>query len=79
MLALEDAFEDVQCDVEEHLISVTTEPVILDGIDLGRFQIRLDWEQLLQPQPYTVVALDPHPAESNRIGHPSARQRRNPL
>jgi hypothetical protein len=71
LMALADAFEDVQCDVEEHMISITTEAVILDGIDLGRFQIRLDWEQILQPQPYKVVALDPHPAESNAsVTHP---------
>ena len=71
LVSLEEQFTDVQCDLEDHVVAVTTEPVVLDGIDLGRFQIRLDWQELEQSQPYKVVALDPHPAESNAsVTHP---------
>jgi hypothetical protein len=50
---------------------VTTEPVVLEAIDLGRFQIRLSWQRLHDDQPYRVVALDPAPAACNSsVTHP---------
>ena len=71
LVALQSEFEDVQCDQDEHVLSVTTQPVVLDGIELGRFQIRLDWQCLQETSPYAVVALDPNPAQSNdSVTHP---------
>jgi hypothetical protein len=71
LVALEEEFPQVQIDLEEDQISVTTEPVILEGIELGRYQIRLDWQQLKAMHPYRVVALEANPAASNaEITHP---------
>ena len=70
-MALQSEFEDVQCDPDEHVLSVTTQSVVLDGIELGRFQIRLDWQCLQETSPYAVVVLDPNPAQSNDgVTHP---------
>ena len=71
LLALEEEFPEVQIDLAEAQISVTTEPLILEGIHLGPFQIRLDWQQLKATHPYRVVALEANPAASNEeITHP---------
>ena len=71
LVALESEFEAVQCDPEEQTISVTTQPIVLEGIDLGRFQIRLSWQRRQGNWSYTVVALEPHPAQSNdSVTHP---------
>ncbi len=71
LVALDGEFAEVRCDFEEQVIAVTTDPVVLDGIDLGRFQIRLNWQQLGDAQPYTIVALDPNPAAANSaVTHP---------
>jgi hypothetical protein len=70
-IALQEDFAEFKHDPDLHLLAVTTDPVILDGIDLGRFQIRLDYQRLYEAQPYTVVALEPNPATSNSsITHP---------
>jgi hypothetical protein len=51
--------------LEPNLIAVTTPPIELGGIELGRFEIQLIGKAL------KVVALDPHPAESDSdITHP---------
>jgi len=71
LVALESEFEAVQCERDEHLIAVTTRPIELEGIDLGRFQIRLNWRRRQEGHSYVVVALDPNPAQSNdSITHP---------
>jgi hypothetical protein len=71
ILALESEFEEVDIDLEEHALSVTTDRIVLAGLHLGAFQIRLDWRKLGRPQPYRVVALDPNPpARRGDITHP---------
>jgi hypothetical protein len=71
LVALEEEFPEVQIDRAEAQISVTTEPVILEDIHLGPFQIRLDWQQLQAIHPYRVAALEANPAASNEeITHP---------
>jgi hypothetical protein len=61
----------------EGTLSVTTEPVELEGTYLGPFEIRLHLDaiaELRRRPPYTVLALDPHPASSNdAITHPHVR------
>jgi hypothetical protein len=70
-IALKEDFPEFEYDPDLHLLAVTTEPVVLEGIELGRFQIRLDYQHLYDVQPYSVVALDPNPAASNSsITHP---------
>jgi len=52
-------------------ICVTTDPIVLEDISLGRFEIRLDWKSSGSGSPYRVVALNPHPAASNSdVTHP---------
>jgi hypothetical protein len=70
-VALQDEFPEFEHDPDLQLLAVTTEPVVLDGIELGRFQIRLNNQRIYKAQPYTVVALDPNPAASNKdVTHP---------
>lgn len=69
--ALQEEFEEVEIDVAEHEVCVTTDAIVLEGIDLGRFQIRLNWDRLATPHPYRVVALEPNPAATNEeVTHP---------
>jgi hypothetical protein len=55
------------------LLSVTTEPIELDGIYLGAFEICLDLKTVSRTEPasYEVIAVDPQPAaRSENITHP---------
>ena len=45
--ALREEFDEVEVDLGGHSLSVTTEPIALEGVSLGRFQIQLDWVELL--------------------------------
>jgi hypothetical protein len=71
ILALYDEFEEVDIDLEKHELSVTTDCIVLEDVNLGAFQIRLDWGRLGYPQPYRVGALDPNPAaRRDDVTHP---------
>ena len=60
--ALKCEFGEVQIDLKAHELSITTDPIELEGVVLGPFQIVLDLAQVGQAsQPYRVVALEPHP------------------
>lgn len=49
---------------EEGEIGVTTDPITLDDIELGPFQIRLQLNRFGTDAPYRVRALEPNPAAS---------------
>jgi hypothetical protein len=69
----EDEFGDLAYDTKEQTLSVTTEAIELEGVYLGPFEIRLDIRRLGEARatPYTIEALDPHPATSNEaVTHP---------
>ena len=73
LLALHDEFDEVSWDRPRQTLSVTTEPIELEGVYLGEFEIRLDWGNLVEGHPgnYRVVAIDAHPASSNEdVTHP---------
>lgn len=71
ILALHDEFDDVSWDLRVETLSVTTPDIVLEGIFLGPFEIRLDFSQLTGPEAYRVVALDAHPAASDEsVTHP---------
>ena len=71
IVALEEEFDAVECDPASGELWVTSESIVLEGIDLGRFEIRLDWNQLSGSSPYRVVALEPNPAAANdSVTHP---------
>jgi hypothetical protein len=63
LVAISGDFEDLKTD--DNALSVTTEPLELEGIQLGRFMIRLELDELGSTTPYAVVALDPNPAASS--------------
>ena len=69
--ALESEFENFAIDLRAGTVSVTTDPIILEGITLGPFQIVVAVERLGEPSPYDLVALDPNPAAgSSEFVHP---------
>lgn len=62
-------FEGVE--LTEAELSITTDSVSLDEIELGRFQIRLHLDRLGNDMPYSVTALEPNPATScSETTHP---------
>lgn len=69
LLALADQFDQVE--VEDGTIGVTTAPIVLDGIALGRFSIRLNVDRIGADGPYRVIAREPNPAaSSSETTHP---------
>ncbi len=74
---LEEEFNDVEFCFSKKLISVTTDDIRLEGIELGRFQIVLGWNLLDDPFPYFIEALDPNPAAScSSTTHPHIQNTR---
>jgi hypothetical protein len=74
LIALSDEFEDVKVDGSNQTLSVTTEPIMLEEIDLGPFEIRLHWDRIVERRPYEVLALEPNPAgESSETTHPHVK------
>ena len=76
LTALEAEFGTVECDFEATELFVTTERIVLEEIDLGRFEIRLNWTQTFDgARPLRIVARDPNPAaESDHVTHPHVRE-----
>lgn len=62
LVAVDDEFEGLL--LEEGALSITTEPITLDDVELGRFKVRLHLDRLGADTPYTVRALEPNPASS---------------
>jgi hypothetical protein len=75
LAALADEFEGVALDGSSQTVSVTTQPIVLEEIALGSFQIRLHWDRIGERRPYEVVALNPNPAgESSDTTHPHVKR-----
>jgi hypothetical protein len=71
ILALEQEFGEVEMDFKQGQMSVVTEQIVLGGIDLGAFEIRLDLDHLGETPCYRVIAVDPNPAASDSsVTHP---------
>ena len=77
---LKEEFDGVTCNVKDHVLAVTTDPISLDGVYFGPFEIRLNLMCLADDQPYSaysIVALDPQPAASNSaVTHPHVSDER---
>ena len=43
LVALRQEFEELDYDLRERRLSVVTEPIVLEGVYLGPFEIRLQW------------------------------------
>jgi hypothetical protein len=78
LVALQQEPFEIEIDLKARRVSVRTEPIELDSIPLGRFEIRLEWPQLPDPlEAYRIVALDPNPAASDdTVTHPHVRDER---
>lgn len=72
--ALQQEFEDVQFNRQDSALCVVTEPIALEDVDLGRFQMALyldELGQMYQRTTYRIRALDPNPAANDSaITHP---------
>jgi hypothetical protein len=74
LLALPSEFEELTIDLQQRTISVSTEPIGLEGTSLGRFRIELKWSDLGQHRAYRVRAIDPQAATgSHEVTHPHVR------
>jgi hypothetical protein len=77
LVALQQDFREVNHDVRGRWLSVTTEPITLQGVYLGPFEIRLDWSHIGNDEAYRVIANDPHPPESREnVTHPHVMDER---
>ena len=73
---LQTEFGEFECDLKQHTISIVTDPIALEDIDLGSFRIVLHWDRLNQPRAYDVIALEPYAATSHDdVTHPHVQGR----
>ncbi len=67
-------YEGLRYIAKDKSLAVTTEPIELEGMYLGEFEIQLHIPSLAEMRynsMYSIVALDPHPAGSNQcVTHP---------
>ena len=74
ILQIEQEFGELQFDFKEMTVSIITEPIALDHIALGSFEIRLligAISKLYKESPYSIIALEPNPAGSDcDVTHP---------
>ena len=71
LCSLDDEFIDVEINLRETTVTVTTDPITLEGVYLGGFGIELDWQRLGSSKPYFIRPLDERPAASNSdVVHP---------
>lgn len=73
LLALEEEFGEYSIDLKSKTISVVTEPIVLEGVYLGAFEIRLELADLNSDLPfhYQVFAQDPQPPiTDDAVTHP---------
>lgn len=74
LVALSDEFEGLSLDLPGRTLSVTTPPIVLEGIGMGPFEIRLSWDRIAERHAYAVVATEPNPARtSDDTTHPHVR------
>jgi hypothetical protein len=75
LAGLQNEFDTLHIDHDAKTISVVTEPVVLEGVELGRFAIILTWSLLPSHGCYCVKALDPEPAGRNpEVTHPHVQE-----
>jgi hypothetical protein len=74
LAALENEFESVQIDLKARTVTVRTDPIELEGLWLGPFDIRLWWERIGVRRPYEVIATSPQrPNVDEEVTHPHVR------
>ena len=76
LVALDAEFGDVEWDMREQKLSVITESIELEDIDLGPFKIVLDWSDLSIARTYRVIALEPNASAGDEdVTHPHVHDR----
>ncbi len=74
LLQIEDEFGEININLESKSISIITDPIELEGIYLGSFEIRLflsGIKKLATESPYGIIALEPNQAGSDcDVTHP---------
>lgn len=75
LLALHEAFGEVLIDGDD--VSVITRPIILQRVEFGRFEIRLNSTRLYKVYPFIVIAREPQAAAGDSdVVHPHVHGRR---
>ena len=76
---IEAEFGPVTIDWKEKVVSVATDSIVLEGIDLGPFDIEFHWNRLaprIGSACFDIVAIAPNPAGANpEVTHPHVRDR----
>ena len=74
LVQAEEEFSDMEYRRSNGVLVVTTAPIVLEDVRLGRFEIQLVLDRLGVPEPHDalrIVALEPNPASSDeRVTHP---------
>lgn len=80
LVQTEQEFGELQFDLKEKTISVTTGDIVLNDISFGPFGIKLSicqLEKLYTDIPYRIIALEPNPAGGNdSVTHPHVSDER---
>ena len=78
MLQIEQEYGKIEFDLEAKTISVITDPIVLEEMSFGDFEIRLfisEITKLHSESPYRTIALEPNPAGSDdNVTHPHVSQ-----
>jgi len=75
----QEEFGSLGYDHQHKALCITSEPIRLDGLYLGEFEISLTIPEIAEPRatPYRVIALDPHPPAANdSVTHPHVSDER---
>jgi len=74
MLQVEQEYGEIKFDLKARTISVITDPIVLEDISFGTFEIKLfinEIKKLHNESPYNIIALEPNPAGSDdNVTHP---------
>ena len=74
LMQIEDDYGPLRYNWKHKTLSVLTDPIVLEDVALGSFEIRLYLDrigQLYKDSPYHVIALEPNPAgSSDDVTHP---------
>jgi len=80
LIQIEQEFGEIKFDSNEKTLSITTEPITLNDIPLGSFEVKLSIDQiskLYSDAPFRIIALEPNPAGSNdEVTHPHVSSER---
>lgn len=68
-------FEEVAIDLQERTVTVVTDPIRLESLYLGPFQMVLHWDRIGGSRPYFTRAAEPHrPSHDEEVTHPHVRK-----